>query len=384
MGVIDLLVLADTHLGFDAPLSPRVQRRRRGPDFFSNTLEALEPARAGRVDAVIHCGDLLFRSRVSATLVDRAFTGFKQVADLGVPVYIVPGNHERSRIPRGLLGLHPGVHVFDRPRTFILARRHTRLALAGFPYWRDDIRSRFPEILARTGWRDGAGRAHGSLLCVHHAFEGAAVGPAGFVFRRSADVIKHRDVPPEFCAVLSGHIHRHQVLTRDLGGRRLRVPVLYPGSIERTSFAEMEEEKGYLRVRVKFPCGRGKPELTWRFMRLPTRPMVRIRLPAERHTARSLRESLSRRLARLDPSSIVMLQIEGIPPNDCRPVLRADSLRRLCPPTMNISLRFPSQRPGLRPRSVDHVNLPPGPHIETEAETRQEADPPQVHDLTVW
>ena len=54
-----------------------------------------------------------------------------------------------------------------------------------------------------------------------------------------------------FLAVLSGHIHRFQVLTKDLWGRPIKIPILYPGSIERTSFAEKDEPKGYLKVELK-------------------------------------------------------------------------------------------------------------------------------------
>ena len=43
--------------------------------------------------------------------------------------------------------------------------------------------------------------------------------------------------------MLAGHIHRHQVLTQDLGGRPLGAPVFYPGSVERTAFAEEGESK---------------------------------------------------------------------------------------------------------------------------------------------
>jgi DNA repair exonuclease SbcCD nuclease subunit len=35
--VIKVLLLADTHLGFDLPSRPRSERRRRGPDFFAMT-----------------------------------------------------------------------------------------------------------------------------------------------------------------------------------------------------------------------------------------------------------------------------------------------------------------------------------------------------------
>ncbi|MGZ6144044.1 MAG: metallophosphoesterase, partial [Myxococcales bacterium] len=66
---VRLLLLADTHLGFDEPTHARVERRRRGSDFLANFERALEPARRGEVDAVIHGGDLFYRSRVPAALV---------------------------------------------------------------------------------------------------------------------------------------------------------------------------------------------------------------------------------------------------------------------------------------------------------------------------
>ncbi len=44
------LFLADTHLGLDLPVNPRVERRRRGHDFLANYLRALAPALEGKVD----------------------------------------------------------------------------------------------------------------------------------------------------------------------------------------------------------------------------------------------------------------------------------------------------------------------------------------------
>jgi predicted phosphodiesterase len=54
-----VLFVSDTHLGFDLPSRPRVVRRRRGDDFFWNFERALESARVGEVDVVVHGGDLL-------------------------------------------------------------------------------------------------------------------------------------------------------------------------------------------------------------------------------------------------------------------------------------------------------------------------------------
>ena len=53
-----ILFLSDTHLGFDLPVRPRVERPRRGLDFFANFRLALAPAFEGKVDLVVHGGDL--------------------------------------------------------------------------------------------------------------------------------------------------------------------------------------------------------------------------------------------------------------------------------------------------------------------------------------
>src|SRR5688500_20411399 len=115
-----ILFLADTHLGFDLPARPRVERPRRGEDFFAAVEEALAPASRGDVDVVVHGGDLFYRSRIPAWLAQRVFSRLATLADGGVDVFWVPGNHERSGIPRRLLLGHPRIHVFDRPRTFLV------------------------------------------------------------------------------------------------------------------------------------------------------------------------------------------------------------------------------------------------------------------------
>jgi DNA repair exonuclease SbcCD nuclease subunit len=256
-----VLFVSDTHLGFDKPARPRVARRRRGDDFFRNFERALEAARTGDVDVVVHGGDLLYRSRVPAWLAEAALAPLKRLASWGVPVLLVPGNHERARMPYPLLALHDGLHVFDRPRSVVLEARGVRAAFIGFPYARE-IRRRFREILA-AATRD-APPADVRVLCLHQCIEGATCGPGTFTFRGGADVIRAADVPLDVAVTLSGHIHRHQVL-RPAG----RPPVIYAGSIERTSFAEAPETKGYVVLELT-RSGLGAFE----FRPLPARPMV--------------------------------------------------------------------------------------------------------------
>ncbi len=334
MGLIRVLFVSDTHLGFDMPARPRVARRRRGPDFFANFERALAPALAGEVDLVVHGGDILYRSRVPARLVDQAFAPLRRVADAGVPVFVVPGNHERSRIPHPLLAVHPGVHIFHAARTFAIDAAGVRVAVGGFPYARN-VRPQFRDLVARTGLTETA--ADVRLLCVHHCVEGARVGPSDFTFRDAADVIRGADLPRDVAAVLSGHIHRHQVLTSDLRRRALPAPVVYPGSVERTSFAERDETKGYVVAEVEPGPGGGRLA-GYEFRPLPARPMVCQDLRVGIGRAR-LEHLLGAALDRMPDDAVVSLRLRGRLAADEAPVLSAAALRAR-KPHMNVSVSF--------------------------------------------
>jgi DNA repair exonuclease SbcCD nuclease subunit len=332
---VRLLLVADTHLGFDLPFHPRIERRRRGYDFFDNFERALRPAHNGEVDLVVHGGDLFFRSRVPAGLVEMAMAPLVQVADCGVPVYLVPGNHERSTIPLHLWTAHPNIHIFDRPRTFVYEGPRASIALAGFPFSRG-IRKRFPSLLSQTRYQEA--RADLQLLCMHQTVEGARVGAGNFVFRRGPDVVPGRELPPDCDAVLSGHIHRAQVLTHDLSGRPLAAPVIYPGAVERTSFAERTEDKGYMLLTFVSRARSHDDRLRVSFRALPARPMVSLLFEPENLDSGLLKDHLVEKLKGLDPDAIVRIQLRGPNAERVRELLSANALRELAPATMNIDL----------------------------------------------
>jgi exonuclease SbcD len=349
---IRILFLADTHLGFDLPFRPRVNRRRRGPDFFKNFELALAPAYRKEIDAAVHGGDLFFRSKVPPLLVQMAFEPLIKVADSGIPVYLVPGNHERSAIPYRMLAAHPNIHIFDRPKTFLLKVKGISLALAGFPHVRQNIRHNFLEVLEQTGWRSTQPNASVLLLCIHQCVEGATLimGPRLYTFRNNHDVIKLSDIPSGFAAVLSGHIHRFQVLTKDLWGNPTTSPVLYPGSIERTSFTEKDEPKGFLTLEIvpsdfmpDHSPARGTLQ-RWQFHQLPARPMTQLELNAVGMDAHALEEWIKKSLSRLPKESVVKIRIRGRLPNEAMEVLKAESLRSLSPPTMNLAVTLVDYR----------------------------------------
>ena len=333
--MIRVLLLADTHLGFDLPTRPRVERRRRGPDFFANTRLALEPALAGEVDLVVHGGDLLYRSKVAPRLMAQALEPLLEVADRGVPVVLVPGNHERSALHYPMLASHAHLHVLDRPRTVGLELAGTRVAVGGFPCQRDEIRDRFRTLVSECGLL--ASDADIRLLCLHQTVEGARV--EGHTFRSGRDIVRARDIPPGVAAVLCGHIHRAQLLCSDLGGRRLAAPVFYPGSVERTSLAERGEAKGYVVLELEADGSSGGHVRGHEFRVLPARPMFVLSVDASGLTPGVLERRLRHELGRIPADAVVSLRIDGeLAPTVAR-VVRADRLRDLHPPSMTVTIR---------------------------------------------
>jgi len=335
---VKILLLADSHLGFDHPVRPRVRRRRRGEDFLANHRTALRTALDEKVDLVVHGGDVFHCPGIPASLVHQAFAPLKDVADAGIPVFVVPGNHERSRIPFDWIARHPLVHVFKEPGTVRLDVKGIGVAVSGIPCIRRDARTRFPGILEETGWREV--EASVRLLVVHQALEGATVGPSDFTFRHGHDTIRLRDLPADFSAVLAGHIHRHQVLETDLAGRPAPVPVFYPGSVERTAFAEMDEEKGFVVMEVS-PSGAVGG---WSFRSLYARPMRRLTLRLAGLAGEEVVGRLAALLSAEPADAVLRVEVEGTVSAEARRALSAESLRRVAPATMNVDLVIPGER----------------------------------------
>ena len=357
MKTLKILFISDTHLGFDLPATgkqsnPVVTRRHRGPDFFKNYHLALEKAHNGEVDLVLHGGDLFNSSKVSSSLAEEAFRPLREVADSGIPVYIVPGNHEKSQIPYPLLTFHPQIFIFDSPRTFLLETKGLKIALSGIPFTRKisarhyigrNMAPLFSRLLDQTEYRDY--EADIRLLCLHQSFEGATVGIGNYVFRFGEEVVKGKYLPRDrpFAAALVGHIHRVQVLNQSLSGEPFPCPVVYPGAIERTSFVEREEKKGYLLVHISDEKPGGKL-IRLKFKELPCSPMVNIRLDVAGLEPDEVVTWIKNSIEGLEPDSLVNFKIIGEMTPQVRQVLELPHILSLTPPDMILKITFPDSR----------------------------------------
>ncbi len=333
--MIKIIFLADTHLGFDYPLRPKKEKRRRGTDFFKNFDEVLTYAKNMKADLVIHGGDLFYRTLVPAPIIDMVYERIFDFAQTGIPIVIVPGNHESSRLPASLFMQHPKIHYYTKAQSFRFTFKEVNFDIAGFPCIRKNVLSKFPDVaneiepLLRT--------QSVKILCMHQSIEGAKVGPSDFTFRKSKDVIPIEDLPTTYNLILSGHIHRAQTL-RSINN----TPIIYPGSIERTAFAEKDEHKGFYEIDFDTNL-----ECTYRFVNLKTRPMIDILLERDNYTTNTLKNDILDQIKNFPSDSIVRFKMDN-PAN--LHLLNVKLLDALIPSTMNYQIT------GFRDRSYERTD----------------------------
>ena len=338
---IHVVLFADSHLGFDYPMRPRIEKRRRGNDFFRNFGIVLSYARRNSIDLLVHGGDLFYRSKVPDMIVDKVYQSLSDFAMGNIPVYIVPGNHERSCLPPSLFINHKHIHIFNQPKTYFLTISSVKLALSGFPYIRDNIQKQFSKILEQSNY--GKENADIKLLCMHQTIEGVRVGPSNYVFRKGKDVVPRAKLPNDVTAVLCGHIHRNQIMINQSRHRGYLSPVIYPGSIERTSFAEINEKKGFYHLiftNYRHSCWQLKNA---RFISLPTRPMMKISINMQQPINEIERE-LVKKISPMDKNSIINLKLNYTEDNANPASLAANRIRELLPPTMSFQLKLNVQK----------------------------------------
>ena len=159
-------------------------------------------------------------------------------------------------------------------------------------------------------------------------------------------------LPDNATAILCGHIHREQILKKEFkvtsfypvkspkapNGNRFFLPVIYPGSLERTSFSEITETKGFYHLIFA-----EHSEGFWRlkhthFIPLPTRPMINISINME-DSKQKVETELIKKIKNIDKNSIVRLSL-NYPTFDSNPIsLTTKRIRELLPPTITIQTK---------------------------------------------
>ena len=295
---------ADTHLGFEfVKKTPRDKkgRMRRAQWVYDNFVAVVEHALEIEAELFIHSGDLFNKSYIPREDLDLLIEPFGRLSRAGIPTLIIPGNHEKSEFPFDLFHGLKNVFAFDRPKSICLELNGYRVGVAGFPFIRDHSRRTFLEALEATEYDEL--RSDFNLLVSHQTFDGATVGPADFTFNSGrSDTVSREAIPLDFEYVAAGHIHRCQVLSHP---RRPALRFVYPGSIQRMSFAEMNEEKAFVTGEV---VG-NRVEIS--FIPLPAWDMEMVEIEAGGRTAGSVEKEIREQGWRFRKDLLIRFNLTG-------------------------------------------------------------------------
>ena len=290
---IRLLHFADLHIGMEnyGRLDPATGVNRRVLDFLRRFDELIDYGLEHEVDLVIFAGDAYKRRNPNPTY-QRAFARrVKRLADAGVPVVLLVGNHDLPTMVQKASSVDifrtldvPNVIVGRVEEVHRIETRHGPVQVATVPY---PVRQR---LLAHDEYRglsieqlDEALRRIVSdniralaqqldpdlpaVLAAHLTVSGATFGSERSVMiGRDAVVLKSALADPAWDYVALGHIHKHQSLND--GGYP---PVVYAGSLERIDFGEEGQPKGFCWVEL------ARGETTWKFVEVDARRFVTVR-----------------------------------------------------------------------------------------------------------
>ncbi len=311
-----LLHTADLHLGITTygRVDPETGLNTRLLDFKRSLDVMVERAVDEAVDAFLFCGDAYRTADPTPTQQKLFAEGLRPLAEAGIPMVMIIGNHDHpvtfgKASALDIFGHVRGtVHLFRRPEVQVISTRSGPLQLVALPW---PIRSM---ILAQDGHRQKAPaelREFIEALYIdfvqnaaesirqRRSVEGGALSPeaptvlAGHVTVQGStlagsertSLIAHEPklgvshlTPAPIDYVAPGHIHQHQNR-----GEEGATPVVYAGSIERVSFKEWDERKGF--VLIDIDASGEEKRTTWAFVETPARPFAAIAVDAREAAA---------------------------------------------------------------------------------------------------
>jgi exonuclease SbcD len=273
---IRFLHFADIHVGMEryGRVDPSTGINSRVMDYLRRLSDLVAYAVEQQVDLVIFAGDA-YKTRNPNSTYRREFAWrIKEIADHGIPVVMVPGNHDLPAAPNRASTIDifdtlrvPGIHVLDHSSgvALIETRRGAPIQIAPVPYpyiaeltsqeaYRAVSLAELDRIVTAKldaiiqGFAQEVRQRPDipAVLVGHFSVDEAKTGSEhNIMVGRDVKVSRSVLVDEAWDYVALGHIHRHQDLNPSA-----QPPVVYSGSVARIDFGEEREPKGWMLVEL--------------------------------------------------------------------------------------------------------------------------------------
>ncbi len=317
--------LADTHIGYSAyrRIDEATGLNQREVDTYEAFKQFVDYALQEKPDAIIHAGDLFDSVRPTNRAISFVLGQLIRLSEAGIPFVVISGNHETPRLKEtgsvfSLFEHIPEVHLVYENKYEIV--EIDDLKIHAVPHC-DDIEGEKKKISNNP---DGLNIAllHASVL---------GVGLPVFTMGEFNEQVVNIDDLTNFDYLALGHFH---------GCTRVRANAYYAGSTERFSFNEVNDNKGFLEVRL---TASGVREVI--FHNLRTREMVDLEpIVCSNLDEREIKRAIKRRILECNPKDkVVRLKVQDIPMHVYHS-LDFDELKRMTKSAVHFEIKYEFQR----------------------------------------
>lgn len=266
-------------------------------DFLCALDQVVDYATQAGADLVLIAGDA-YKSRDPSQTHQREFARrMSTLANRGIPVFLLTGNHDISHSPvrATALAIFPtlevaGVTVAERFGTYRVQTRSGPLQVVALPWIRrgqllarpeqegaliDEVTRSIEEDLTKRIFAEAETLDPDvpAILAAHVTVNGAVTSSErSMMLGRDYALQLSALALPAFDYVALGHVHRHQRLLET-------PPVVYPGSLQRIDFSEEGDRKGFCVVDIDPAAPRGE-RTRWEHVAVDARPFVTIEVTA--------------------------------------------------------------------------------------------------------
>jgi exonuclease SbcD len=376
--MIKLLHFADAHIDLarQGRRDPETGLPVRVLDFLRALDRIVDTAVSEKVDLVIFAGDA-YRDRTPAPTYQREWgKRMMRLSEAGIQTLLVVGNHDVSPAAGRANTLQefdtlqvPNIHVISKPCLLgpddlnglpiqvigipWLNRSGLAAAFANIDAAADEIDGQLESQITRIieEFFENLNPALPAVLTSHISVQGASYGNERSVMLGkdlvlTASLVKDKRL--DYAAL--GHIHKAQNLNPDG-----QPPVIYPGSIERVDFGEIEDEKTFVIVEIE----KGVPaKLRW--IKLKGRPFISRSVTVD--DPEKVQVQIMKAIPAPDVIRDAMFRLILNYPKDWEAMIDEAAIRRAAEAAFEFHLiRRPLSPARLRlPGDVEIANLSPG------------------------
>jgi exonuclease SbcD len=300
---VQILHCSDMHLDKNFNIANMTKAQERKEDLNKNFSVAVDYALKNKPDIFLITGDVF--DRVSPGNAARIFLTEKvrQLKDAGIAVIMIAGNHDVPKFGSqhvaidvlSSAGLATVFSKSDELGTSILKVEGKRVCVSGKSY--------FPQIESANPLRGRKIPLKGdyNVLMIHGSLQGLNVA-SSVPEMASQNPFRPEDIKTGLNYLALGHFHNH--FQREHEGCK----IVNPGSMEKLSLAEMNDEKGFVWAELH------GSEASTEFIKLGTRPMEKYTLYLSKdgqYSPNLCSHVVSYVMSRRDPVRIARLYLQG-------------------------------------------------------------------------